>query len=418
MNESVKERYRSKFYRQYLWCTALETDLLFFVVIDAIFLTTVKGLSMEQVSLLAFLSLVFSLVIQFPLLKGINRIGNKAAVRLGSVTMLIAAVGLTFAPNFAIMLIGGFMKCVAHTLNAMSTAVLKKHLVNDGKDNQFVSYQSDANSAASFIMMVTSLLCGPLFKVNGYGPMIACIALCIAGVYVSFIMTNGEQLDSEIITTTEMKKHIREQHRSGKCSNFVMFAAFAIFTALTGTGISYMKMNFQELLVGIGTESTVLLLSIISTVVYLIRILSNMMTRGSFDKYRNRTLLIVSEFLVVGLALQMLPWVPSIRGITSIVIVLLCIGYLMAAFVRDPFVTLIQNLSLNLENKARQQSMLIALNSAKKVGALVLSAVCTLLLDESIIIYAMLLMAVAALINVILCFRVISHNIIKQDRYS
>ena len=26
----------------------------------------------------------------------------------------------------------------------------------------------------------------------------------------------------------------------------------------------------------------------------------------------------------------------------------------MAAFVRDPFVTLIQNLSLNLENKARQ----------------------------------------------------------------
>lgn len=33
----------------------------------------------------------------------------------------------------------------------------------------------------------------------------------------------------------------------------------------------------------------------------------------------------------------------------------------MAAFVRDSFVTLIQIFSLNLENKARQQSMLIAL---------------------------------------------------------
>lgn len=418
MSESIKERYSSKFYRQYLWCTALETDLLFFVVIDAIFLTSIKGLSMEQVSLLAFLSLVFSLVIQFPLLKGINRIGNKASVRLGSIAMLIAAVCLTFAPNFAVMLIGGFMKCVAHTLNAMSTAVLKNHLVNDSKDNQFVSYQSDANSAASLVMMVTSLLCGPLFKLNGYDPMIACIVLSIAGVYVSFIMTNGEQSDSEIITATEMKKHIREQHRSGMYSNLVMFAAFAIFTALTGTGISYMKMNFQELLAGIGTESTVLLLSIISTVVYLVRILSNMMTRSSFDKNRNNALLIVSGFLVVGVVLQILPWMPTIGRITPIVIVLLCAGYLLAAFVRDPFVTLIQNLSLNLENKARQQSMLIALNSAKKVGALVLSAVCTLLLDESIIIYAMLLMAVAALINVILCFRVISHNIIKQDRYS
>ena len=407
MNKSLKERCKSKFYRQYLWCTALETDLLFFVVIDAVFLTTIKGLSMEQVSLLAFLSLVFSLVIQFPLLKGINRIGNNAAIRLGSITMLISAVCLTFAPNFAIMLIGGFMKCIAHTLNAMITAVLKNHLVNECKDNQFVTYQSDANSAASFAMMITSLLCGPLFKVYEYGPMIACIALSLVGVYVSFIMTNGEQSEREIITTTEMKKHIREQHRSGKYSNFVMFAAFAIFTALTGTGISYMKMNFQELLVGIGTESTVLLLSIISTVVYLIRILSNMMTSGFFDKNRNRVLLIVSGFLVVGMLLQILPWVPSIRGITPIVIVLLCTGYLMAAFVRDPFITLIQNLSLDLESKARQQSMLIALNSAKKVGALVLSAVCTILLDDSIIIYVMSLMTVVALINVFFCLRVI-----------
>lgn len=407
MIESIKERYQSKFYRQYLWCTALETDLLFFVVIDAVFLTTIKGLSMEQVSLLAFLSLVFSLVIQFPLLKGINRIGNKTAVRLGSVTMLISAVCLTFAPNFAIMLVGGFMKCIAHTLNAMITAVLKNHLVSECKDNQFVSYQSDANSAASFIMMITSLLCGPLFKIYGYGPMIACIALSLVGVYVSFKMTNGEQSDNEIISTTDTKKHIREQHRSGSHSSIAMFAMFAIFTALTGTGISYMKMNFQELLTGIGTESTVLLLSIISTVVYLVRILSNMMTSRFFDKNRNHILLVVSGSLVVGMSLQMLPWVPSIKKITPIVIVLLCIGYLMAAFVRDPFITLIQNLSLDLESKARQQSMLIALNSAKKVGALVLSAVCTILLDESIIIYAMSLMAVGALINVFLCLRVI-----------
>lgn len=407
MIESIKERYRSRFYHQYLWSTALETDLLFFAVIDAVFLTTIKGLSMEQVSLLAFLSYVFSLVIQIPLLKGINRIGNKAAVRLGSVMMLISAVCLTFGPNFAIMLIGGFLKCIAHTLNAMITAVLKNHLVNEGKDNQFVSYQSDANSAASFVMMITSLLCGPLFDVYGYGPMIACIALSLVGVYVSFKMTNGEQADNEIITTAEIKKHIREQHKNRTHSGFVIFSSFAIFTTLTGLGISYMKMNFQELLVGIGTESTVSLLGIISTVVYLIRILSNMMTSRFFDKNRNRILLVVSGSLVVGLALQMLPWVPSIRKITPIVIVLLCIGYLMAAFVRDPFTTLIQNLSLDSESKARQQSMLIALNSAKKVGALVLSAVCTILLDESIIIYAMSLMAVGALINVFLCLRVI-----------
>lgn len=412
MRESIKERYRSRFYRQYLWYTALETDLLFFVVIDAIFLTSIKGLSMGQVSLLTFLSLVFSLVIQFPLLKGINRIGNRASVRLGSVMMALSAMCLTFAPNFAVMLVGGFLKCIAHTLNAMGTAVLKNRLVKDCKD-EYVSYQSDANSAASFVMMVTSLLCGPLFTFNGYGPMIACITLSLAGVYLSFAMTSDEHSDREIVTASEMKKHIREQQRIGKHSNLLMFSSFALFTALTGTGISYMKLNFQELLAGIGAESTVSLLSIISTIVYLVRILSNMLTRKSFDKYRNRTVLVVSGFLVAGLSLQLLPWIPTIKGIMPLVIALLCTGYLMTAFVRDPFVTLIQNLSLDQENKARQQGMLIALNTAKKAGALVLSAVCTLILNESAIISVMILMMAAALIDMYLCFKTIHKGFIE-----
>lgn len=403
MGESMKERYRSRFYRQYLWYTALETDLLFFVVIDAMFLTSIKGLSMGQVSLLTFLSLVFSLVIQFPLLKGINRIGNRASVRLGSVTMTLSAVCLTFSPNFAVMLVGGFLKCIAHTLNAMGTAVLKNHLIKDNNDNQFVSYQSDANSAVSLVMMVTSLMCGPIFKYGGYCPMLMCIALSLVGVYFSFAMTSDEHSGDEIVIASEMKKHIQDRQRTGE--NYMIFAAFALFTALTGTGISYMKLNFQELLSGIGKESIVLLLSIISTVVYLVRILSNMMTRRSFDRNRNRTLLVVSGFLVIGLSLQLLPWVSIIKGITPLVIAFLSTGYLLTAFVRDPFVTLIQNLSLDQENRVRQQGMLIALNSAKKAGALLLSAVCTLLLKEAIIIPVMVLMTGLAIINVILCFR-------------
>ena len=76
---SIKERYSSRFYRTYLLYTALETDLLFFAVCDATFLTQVKHLSAEQVSLVTFLSILLSLIVQYPLLKLINRIGNPAA---------------------------------------------------------------------------------------------------------------------------------------------------------------------------------------------------------------------------------------------------------------------------------------------------------------------------------------------------
>ena len=59
------ERYRDGFYRNYLIYTGLETDLLFFVVCDAMFLTKVKHLTLVQYSRVTFLSLLFSLLI-FP----------------------------------------------------------------------------------------------------------------------------------------------------------------------------------------------------------------------------------------------------------------------------------------------------------------------------------------------------------------
>ena len=57
---SFKERYQDRFYRVYLMYTALETDLLFFAVVDVMFLTSVKGLSTQQVSQLTFLSVFLS----------------------------------------------------------------------------------------------------------------------------------------------------------------------------------------------------------------------------------------------------------------------------------------------------------------------------------------------------------------------
>ena len=71
----IGRKLNDSFYRGYLLYTALETELLFYVVCDVMFLTQVKGLTMEQVSQITFLSLAFSLVILYPLLKFINLAG-------------------------------------------------------------------------------------------------------------------------------------------------------------------------------------------------------------------------------------------------------------------------------------------------------------------------------------------------------
>ena len=115
----LKERFKDSFYRNYLWYTALETELLFFVVCDAMFLTQAKQLTVEQVSQITFLSLAFSLLIQYPLFRFVNRCGNGISVRVGSLSFLLSSVCITFATGYYMVLVGGFLKCIGHTLNFM-----------------------------------------------------------------------------------------------------------------------------------------------------------------------------------------------------------------------------------------------------------------------------------------------------------
>ena len=396
----VKERYREKFYRGYLLYTALETDLLLWVVFDVTFLMEVKKLSADEVSLITFLSLGFSILIQYPLLKVINRIGNKAAVRTGSILFLLSALCFALAPGFWVILSGGFLKCIAHTLNAMGPALLKNRLEKDDRADQYVAYQSDANSAVALTMMLTSLICGFLFEIYAYLPMIVCILFGLLGVFVSFAISRDESASNEITEADSLKKIIDGRKNAGIRSRVLMLVSFAVFTALTGTGLSYVKMNTQSVLMDKDPGYIVMLLGVVSTLVYFLRILSNTVMKKKYARYKEYSMAIAAILLIAGLLMQAAIW-PFITGHTEVI---LSVGYLLIAFVRDPYVTFAQSVSLKSADPQRQQSMLIALNGAKKAGALALSAAGTLVLKNSGISSVMMIMTVAASANLVLVY--------------
>lgn len=408
----INEKLKDRFYRRYLLYTALETELLFYVVCDVMFLTQVKRLTMEQVSQITFLSLAFSLVMLYPLLRFINLAGNRIAVRLGSALFFLSAVCITFAPGFYTILAGAFLKCAGHTLNAMGTAVMRNHLARNNREDQFVSFQSDANSATAVLMMITSLICGVLFVKNVFYPMAGCILLSFAGVIVSFQISCDEQSSGEIIPAAVIKRDPGDKKYIRNSVSLLMFAAFAIFTGLSGTGLAYSRMNIQELLSVHGSGYAITLLSIASTLVFLFRFLSNVILRYTYNRVRERAIVIVSVMMLAGLLLQQLPWM--ISGISMAAV--LTAGYLMQAFVRDPFTTLIQNITLSDYDKRRQQSLLVALNGAKKAGSLLLAAACTLILKSQSVSYAMALMTALAFLNIFLCIRIAGINIKEEHR--
>ena len=282
MMSKLKKQYKDKFYRQYLYYTALETDLLFFIVCDIIFFTHVKNISMDRISLLIFLSIIFSLIVQYPLLKLINEIGNKTAVRLGSLIFLSSAIFMIFPSTYIWILFGGFLKCLGHTLNSIGTAVLKNKLAKDKLDDQYVSYQSDANSLTAFSMMISSILCPVLFHINAYLPMYACILFAIIGCVFSFLITQDKYLSEGINEQNTTKLSPRNYSTA-----ILIFISFALVTSLSGIGLSYAKLNFQDILTHLDTKHIISLLGIVSALVYLTKILSNFLMSKTYNKVKN-----------------------------------------------------------------------------------------------------------------------------------
>ena len=117
-----------------------------------------------------------------------------------------------------------------------------------------------------------------------------------------------------------------------------------------------------------------------------------------YFRIKNKAMVIASAMLGCGLMLQLLPWIVD----TESIVPFLCVGYLMTAFARDPYVTIVQNMSLDSSEARRQQNILVALNGAKKIGALVLSAVATLFVEHGSIAAVMMLMTAVAGVDILL----------------
>lgn len=396
MLEKIRSRYSCRFYRLFPWQNAMEAEHLFFVVCDVMFLHAVKGVSFAQFSFLISFSLLFSVIVQYPLLKCIHAVGTRRSVQLGSLFFLLSALCFTFAPNYGVVIAGGIAKCIGFTFNLLGPALLKEKLVQDGRDNEYVAFQSDANNMACLLMMLSSLLCGFLFSCNPYFPMFGCIIFCALGVLLSFMITSCCGTVEE--KQTDEKPQIIKRNKV--FLGIPLLVSFGLLTAMTGIGLSYVRINFQEALtLKIDLDQTMKLLSVVSFLVYLVRFLSNALMSKLFSRFGPWLYLGMQLILVASLAFQVLPWVhrPTVPALF-----LLSMGYLGVSFVRDPYVTAIQNESLLVEDPIKRQSNMVVLNFVKKLGALLLSTAFTLMLEKTAISSVMVVMCALATVSLVL----------------
>ena len=160
-------------------------DLLFWVAINTIFLTTVKGFSAAQISSLTTIGNLVTILLYPIAFKIIKKIGNIKSIKLGTILLLCSSLLLTFSNKYFIILFGHILYDAAFLFKNMDNVILRKNLKYENREKDYIKMQNKSSFIYSFLTMLIAFIAGILFNINNYLPMILCIAFCVLNIFLS-----------------------------------------------------------------------------------------------------------------------------------------------------------------------------------------------------------------------------------------
>lgn len=379
------------------WFLGLSGDLLFWVAIDTLFLTVVKGFSASQVVSLTSISLIIVICLQVPLLKIIKKIGNTNSVRLGAFLLLLSSILLTFGGNYFQVVLGEIFYEIAYTFHNMTNAVLKNNLELQNRGEEYIKVRTKANTIYATATMIISFTVSILFNINNYLPMIFSILFCLICFILSFNI-----VDFSNYNKVEQGKNLRKIKYSKLI--IVLLISYALFYTSVNLGQTNGKLFIQEeLLKSFDVEITALIIGAILCVSRIVRVLSNISFNKIYKKIKDKIEIILPILLSISLIVMICGEFISNSIILKFVI--MSLGYIIILFIRDPFKVYMQDLALKNSNKEYQQTLLTTMELSRKTGIAIISLAFTLILVNNPIILVITILLILSIIEILVSIR-------------
>ena len=392
------ERKLSRYVKLYPWFHGLTGDLLFYIAIDTLFFTAVKELSAAQIVSLTTVSTVACILLQFPVLWLIHRIGNTASSRISALLLLLSSVSITFGGSYLWIAAGRVMHGVSLMFHSVTYVALENNLELMGRSEDYLKVRTAANTVYSVITMVISFVASPMFNWNHYLPMYGCITTCAIGFVLSFFMVDHSKYNKIRHEKTENKQKLP----LGKLI-LLTILVFGLFYPIVQNGQSDGKLFIQQhLLLDFSLDDTSLIIGVILCVSRIVRVISNLLFPRFYRRYKEKMSVILPAFLCSSIALMLfgslIPWV-------SLKILVMAIGYVIILFIRDPFRLVIQDVVLNRTDREYHQTLLTIMEFAVKIGTAATSFCFTLVLLEHTMMEVMSITLIIVVIEVLLSIR-------------
>lgn len=329
----------------------LSWDLLFYYAINFLFLTQIKNISASDVVLTDSFYALFVMILQIPVNVIIAFWGKKKSLVIGNLSLVTYMLIIIFSRNIYDLILANFISAIGFGLkDTVQTALLKESIPPSKYKNQIFSKLNSKGATGYYIInMLSKIIAGYLFTINGYLPMICSLIVLI----ISTILSMGFVEPDKKINTSfkktvkideikDIKSGFKFVLKSERLKALILSAAF-ICTLITILG------NYEVSLL----EDIKLSAVVIGYAGAINSLISAIASKGEnkFNKiFKNKSLTVLAVTLSLSGLIAGVCGVSSIKE--SIVGIIIILGaYMIYGFVQGMYYTIIDRYLMNFTNK-------------------------------------------------------------------
>ena len=329
----------------------LSWDLLFYYTINFLFLTQIKNISASDVVLTDSLYALFITILQIPINVIIAFLGKKKSIVTGNITLVIYMIIIIFSRNIFDLILANFISAIGFGIKETVQATLLKESIPPSKyKSQIFSKINSKGSTGYWILnMISKIIAGYLFTINGYLPMICSLIILIISTIISmgFIEPSSKgNFSVKKAMENEKIKNIQSGFKfvlkSERLKALILSAAFicSLLSILKNYEVNLLKdIKLSSILIGYAGALNSLINAIASK------------KENKFNSmFKNKSLTVLSLTLSISALIAGICGASGIRENLAGLIIILG-AYMICGFVNGMYYTIIDRYLMNFTNK-------------------------------------------------------------------
>lgn len=376
------------------------SDLVFWIAINTLFLTTVKHLNASQINTINFVGTLVAIVIQLFSIKFIRKIGNLNSIKLGTIMLFLAVLIFTVGTEYYMFFIAQILYSCGFIFKQMDNVVLIKNLKYLNKSEEYIKYQSKGSTLYSLTTLIISIFSGLLFNINNYIPMIFCLIIC----FINIIVSN-------FFYEAKIEGQYTNEKSSFRFSKllFLIIALYGLFYASVSVGQTNSKLFMQyDMSNFLSVDKIAIYLSIFISLSRVVRTVSDMLFLKVYNKMKNNIIILLEVALLTTFILML---VGHFTGNGMLGIIIMSFGFFTFLAIRDPFDNYMRKICFDNCEVQNHDRAIVYLSLSRKIGEVLFSGIIAMILTRFNYVYVMIFMLMIAFLYIFIISKI--RNLLK-----